>query len=65
MNYYHVTVTITQDVNGKTKKAREHYLVHAVSVTDAETKVVAKFEGVSLDYSVTAVKDTRIVEVIA
>ena len=46
------------------KKVTEQYVVNAVSVTDAEAKVVGDFEGSNLEYEVTAVTETKIVSVI-
>jgi len=53
-----------EDDKGRVKKITEQYLVNAVSVTDAEAKVVADFEGSNLEYEVTAVVETKIVSVI-
>jgi hypothetical protein len=53
-----------EDDKGRVKKITEQYLVNAVSVTDAEAKVVADFEGSNLEYEVTAVIETKIVSVI-
>jgi len=53
-----------EDDKGRVKKVTEQYLVNAVSVTDAEAKVVADFEGSNLEYEVTAVMETKIVSVI-
>ena len=53
-----------EDDKGRVKKITEQYLVNAVSVTDAEAKVVADFEGSNLEYEVTAVMETKIVSVI-
>jgi hypothetical protein len=49
MSYYVVKVKVNQeDAKGRIKKLTEQYMVHAVSVTDAEAKVVADFEGSNL-----------------
>ena len=53
-----------EDENGKMKKTIESYLVDAVSVTDAEVKVTKDFEGMSLEYEVSAVSETKIIKVI-
>jgi hypothetical protein len=39
-------------------------MVHAVSVTDAEAKVVADFEGSNLEFEVSSVIETKIIKVI-
>jgi hypothetical protein len=53
MSYYVVKVKVNQeDAKGRIKKLTEQYMVHAVSVTDAEAKVVADFEGSNLEFEV-------------
>ena len=65
MQYYIAKVKVHHtDDKGRVKKVTEQYLVNAVSVTDAEAKVVADFEGSNLEYEVTAVMETKIVSVI-
>jgi len=65
MGYYIAKVKVHhEDDKGRVKKITEQYLVSAVSVTDAEAKVVADFEGSNLEYEVTAVMETKIVSVI-
>ena len=65
MGYYIAKVKVHhEDDKGRVKKGTEQYLVNAVSVTDAEAKVVADFEGSNLEYEVTAVMETKIVSVI-
>jgi hypothetical protein len=65
MAYYIAKVKVHhEDDKGRVKKVTEQYLVNAVSVTDAEAKVVADFEGSNLEYEVTAVMETKIVSVI-
>ena len=64
--YYSVTVAVeVEDAKGKIKKNKEQYLVDALSVTEAEAKLVKKFtdEGVNLEYEVVKVSDTKIIEV--
>ncbi len=52
--YFEVTVAVVIATlkNGKDKINKEVYLVDAMSVTEAEAKVVAHFSGVSIDYKV-------------
>jgi hypothetical protein len=65
MGYYIAKVKVHhEDDKGRVKKVTEQYLVQAISVTDAEAKVVAEFEGSNLEYEVTAVMETKIVSVI-
>ena len=54
--YFEVTVTVQHEVDGgkgntKIKKVRESYLVDAMTVTEAEARVVGEFEkaGIQLD----------------
>ncbi len=67
MSYFLANVEIV-DMNdkGKQTKMREQYLVDAVSVTDAEVKITKMFEdeGMSTDFQVKSVKDTKILQVI-
>ncbi len=64
--FYAVQVAIeVEDAKGKVKKNKENYLVDALSVTEAEAKLVQKFvsEGVNLEYEVVKVSETKILEV--
>jgi len=64
--YYAVTVAVeVEDAKGKIKKQKENYLVDAMSVTEAEAKLVNKFveEAVKLEYEVVKVSETNIIEV--
>ena len=66
--YFEVTVevVVATQKNGKDKKAKEIYLVDALSVTEAESRVVKDFEesGVQVDYKVSGAKESRIIRVI-
>jgi hypothetical protein len=69
--YFEVTVTVQHEVdNGKggakIKKVKENYLVDAMTVTEAEARVVKEFEeaGIQLDYEVTSAKESKILQVI-
>jgi hypothetical protein len=65
MAYYITKVKIiTTDDKGRQKKSVEQYLVKAVSVTDAETKIHEEFKNDSIDFEVTAVVEIKIVKVI-
>jgi hypothetical protein len=64
--FYSVQVAIeVEDAKGKIKKQKENYLVDAMSVTEAEAKLVNKFveEAVKLEYEVVKVSETNIIEV--
>ncbi len=66
--FFEVTVSIVVATlkNGKDKKNKEIYLVDALSVTEAEAKVVKDFEdsGVQIEYKVVGAKESRIIRVI-
>lgn len=69
--YYEVLVELkmeTETPKGdvKIKKIKEGYLVDAMSVTEAEARVVKCFSdaGFSQDYSVVSVKGSKIIDVI-
>lgn len=61
-----VEVVVSTQKNGKDKKAKEIYLVDAMSVTEAESRVVQDFEesGVQIDYKVSGAKESRVIRVI-
>ena len=66
--YFEVTVemVVSTQKNGKDKKAKEIYLVDAMSVTEAESRVIKDFEesGVQIDYKVSGAKESRVIRVI-
>ena len=66
--YFEVVVemVVSTQKNGKDKKAKEIYLVDAMSVTEAESRVVKDFEesGVQIDYKVSGAKESRVISVI-
>jgi len=66
--YFEVTVEVVVATlkNGKDKKQKEIYLVDALSVTEAEARVIKDFEesGVQLDYKVSGAKESRVIRVI-
>lgn len=65
--YYAVVVQMKiEDEKGKIKKQNEQYLVKGISCLDAETITTKKFvdEGSNLDFKITSVKETKVVEVL-
>ena len=52
MGYYTAKVQLVDDSTGKQKKVTEMYLVEAMSVTEAEAKVVKDFGSTTLEYEV-------------
>ena len=66
MYFQAIVEIVDMSDKGKQTKTRENYLVDAVSVTDAEVKVNKLFEdeGMSSDFQVKSVKETKILQVI-
>ena len=69
MKYFEVAVQIrleTEDSRGnvKVKRINENYLVDAMSVTEAEARVVKLFKNFSQDFEVVQVKGSKIIEVV-
>ena len=73
MNYCEVIVSIKTETESKKKgggltikTVKEIYLVDAMSVTEAEARIVELFSksGFSQDYEVIAVKSSKIIEVV-
>lgn len=66
--YFEVTVEVVVATmkNGKEKKNKEIYLVDAMSVTEAEARVIKDFEeaGFTLDYKVAIAKESRVIRII-
>jgi hypothetical protein len=72
MNYYEVLVSIKTETEGykgavKIKSVKETYLVDAMSVTEAEARVVKLFaqSGFSQDFEVIGVKGSKVIEVVS
>ena len=68
MSYYVAKVQLTDEVDTpkgtKLKKTSESYLVEALSVTEAEAKVIKDFEGFTFDYEVKSVTASKIVKIL-
>lgn len=68
MSYYTAKVQLIDQVDTpkgpKEKRITETYLVEALSVTEAEAKVVKDFEGYTFDFEVKSVSANRIVKII-
>jgi Domain of unknown function (DUF4494) len=70
MKYFEVVVQIRQESedskgNVKIKRIKETYLVDAMSVTEAEARVVKLFANFSQDFEVVQVKGSKILEVVS
>jgi len=55
---------LKDDSTGKLKKVTEMYLVEAMSVTEAESKVVKDFGSTTLEFEVKAVSVSKIIKII-
>ncbi len=68
MSYYTAKVqlidTIDTPKGPKEKKATETYLVEALSVTEAEAKVIEEFKGYTFDFEVKSVSASKIIKII-
>ena len=66
MEYMDVTHALEQIEKVKVKKIKESYLVDAMSVTEAEARVVKFFEDsdIQLEYEVTGARESKILQVI-
>ena len=70
MKYFEVLVQVrteTEDSKGnvKVKKNSELYLVDAMSVTEAEARVVKLFIGNTFDFEVISVRGSKVLEVVS
>jgi hypothetical protein len=70
--YYEVLVelrieSVSPKGDSKFKKIKETYLVDAMSVTEAESRIVESFSnsGFSQDYNVIQVKGSKIIDIIS
>lgn len=68
MSYYVAKVQLTDEVDTpkgpKIKKITETYLVEALSVTEAEAKVIDDFKGYTFDFEVKAVTASKIIKIL-
>lgn len=66
--YYTAKVQLTQEVDTpkgvKEKRVTEMYLVEALSVTEAEAKVINDFKGYQFDFEVKAVNASKIIKIL-
>ena len=68
MGYYVAKVQLIETIDmpkgTKEKRVTESYLVEALSVTEAEAKVVQDFKGVMFDFEVKSVTTSKIIKII-
>ena len=64
MNWYEVRVVLERTIeNGQTAKVKEDYLVQAVNVTDAETRIIEELkEVIKGEFEIDSVKKKKIAE---
>jgi hypothetical protein len=56
--------TIDTPKGVKEKRITETYLVEALSVTEAEAKVIEDFKGYTMDFEVKSVSASKIIKII-
>ena len=68
MSYYTAKVQLVESVDTpkgvKEKRITETYLVEALSVTEAEAKVIEDFKGVTFDFEVKSVTASKILKIL-
>jgi hypothetical protein len=68
MSYYTAKVQLVEAVDTpkgvKEKRNTETYLVEALSVTEAEAKVIEDFKGVTFDFEVKSVTASKIIKIL-
>jgi hypothetical protein len=68
MSYYTAKVQLIETIDTpkgvKEKRITETYLVEALSVTEAEAKVIEDFKGVTFDFEVKSVTANKVIKVI-
>jgi hypothetical protein len=68
MSYYTAKVQLVEAVDTpkgvKEKRNTETYLVEALSVTEAEAKVIEDFKGVTFDFEVKSVTASKILKIL-
>ena len=68
MSYYTAKIQLTDEVDTpkgpKIKKITETYLVVAMSVTEAEAKVIEDFKGYTFDFEVKSVNASKIIKIL-
>lgn len=68
MSYYTAKVQLIECIDTskgvKEKRVTETYLVEALSVTEAEAKVIEDFKGVTFDFEVKSVTANKIIKIL-
>lgn len=55
---------IPNEETGKLKKINEIFLVNAISPTDVEAKITLKNKNLAVDWKITSITESKILEVI-
>jgi len=64
--YFTVSVKMShEDDKGKIKKTTQRYLVDAMSVTEAEARIIKALEDCPSEFEIVSASTSRIVEVVA
>ena len=64
-NWFEVKIKYEKTAEeGKIVKVTETYLVEALSVTEAEAKVIEDFKGYTMDFEVKSVSASKIIKII-
>jgi hypothetical protein len=64
MTYYLVKVQSELDIDGKTKKVTNAYLVEAMSFTEVEAMINAEYRNAPHPFSIKSVTETKIEKVL-
>lgn len=59
--FYEVQVKLIQE-NGK--KSKETYLINAMSTIDAESYVNEDFKGITLEWEISSIKESKICKIL-
>lgn len=65
MTYYQVKVQTEIDIDGKTKKVYNYYMVEAMSFTEVEAIVNAEYKNALDPFTIKAVTETKIEKVLS
>lgn len=64
MTYYHVKVQSELEIEGKTKKVTNAYLVEAMSFTEVEAIINAEYRNAPHPFTIKSVVETKIEKVL-
>lgn len=65
LKFYKVAVVVdTENDKGESKKIKEEYYVHAISLSDVETKVAEYMKNSMFEFSTTGAVETKVLDII-